>query len=126
MDNSLEIPKIKNFTDLIVWQEAHKLVLDIYKITKLFPKAEIYSLTSQMCRCAVSISSNIAEGFSRKSIKEKTQFYYISKGSLTELQNQLIIAKDLTYIEEEIYKNLESQTILVHKLLNGLIRAIQT
>lgn len=91
MDN----PKIKNFTDLIAWQEAHKLVLLIYKITDQFPQKEIYALTSQMRRAAISVTSNIAEGFSRKSSKEKIQFYYMSTGSLAELQNQLIVSKDI-------------------------------
>lgn len=126
MDESLETSKIKNFTDLIVWQEAHKLVINIYKITKSFPKTEIYSLTNQMCRCVISISSNISEGFSRKGNKEKVQFYYMSRGSLTELQNQLIIAKDLGYTSKETFEFLESQIVIVHKLLNGLIRSLPT
>lgn len=124
MDKILEVSKIKNFTDLVAWQEAHKLVLGVYQITKSFPRTEIYSLTNQMCRCVISISSNIAEGFSRRSSKEKTQFYFMSKGSLTELQNQLLIARDLGYISQEQYTELESQTIIVHKLINGLIRTL--
>jgi four helix bundle protein len=115
-------PTIQSFTDLITWKEAHKLVLMIYKITKSFPKEEIYSLMDQMKRCSVSISSNIAEGFSRKSKKEKIQFYHISRGSVTELQNQLLIAKDVDYISKEDFKNIAQQTISVHKLLNGLIK----
>jgi len=74
--------KIEEFTDLIVWQEGHKLVLQIYKITKLFPKEETYSLTDQMRRAAVSVTSNIAEGFGRQGMKEKVQFYFLAKGSL--------------------------------------------
>jgi len=79
--------KIKSFTDLISWQEGHKLVLLIYAITKKFPKEELFGLVSQIRRCAISITSNIAEGFSRKSKKEKINFYHISLDSLTELQN---------------------------------------
>jgi len=81
----VQTKKIQSFTQLNVWKEAHKLVLLIYKTTDNFPKKETYSLTDQMRRCAISITSNIAEGFSRQSKKEKLQFYYVSKGSLTEL-----------------------------------------
>ena len=82
--------KIKSFTDLNAWKEGHKLVLMIYGITKQFPKEEIFGLTSQIRRCVVSITLNIAEGFSRQSYKEKVRFYSISLGSITELQNQLL------------------------------------
>ena len=115
--------KIKSFTDLDTWKEGHKLVLLIYKITKEFPKDEIFGLTSQMKRAAVSITSNIAEGFGRQSYKEKVRFYLISRGSLIESQNQLLIAKDVKYINEEIFNKTASQTIVVHKLLNGLIKS---
>ncbi|PIR80147.1 MAG: hypothetical protein COU25_01570 [Candidatus Levybacteria bacterium CG10_big_fil_rev_8_21_14_0_10_35_13] len=81
----MQTKKIQSFTQLNVWKEAHKLVLLIYKTTDNFPKKETYSLTDQMRRCAISITSNIAEGFSRQGKKEKLQFYYVSKGSLTEL-----------------------------------------
>jgi len=81
----VQTKKIQSFTQLNVWKEAHKLVLLIYKTTDNFPKKETYSLIDQMRRCAISITSNIAEGFSRQGKKEKLQFYYVSKGSLTEL-----------------------------------------
>lgn len=113
--------KIKSFTDLQVWQEAHKMVLAIYKITKKFPKQEIFGLVSQICRASVSVTSNIAEGFSRRSYKEKLRFYYISLGSLTEIQNQLLIAKDLNYINQSEFGKIAEQTIDVHKLLNAFI-----
>lgn len=76
--------KIKSFTDLNVWKEGHKLVLQVYKLTKEFPKEELFGLTNQIRRAAVSITSNIAEGFSRHSYKEKLQFYSTALGSLTE------------------------------------------
>lgn len=120
MENTL---KIKSFTDLCTWKEAHKLVIAIYNITKNFPKEEMYSLIDQMRRCAISISSNIAEGFSRQSKKEKIQFYYTSKGSLTELQNQLLVAKDVGYINKNNFTTIANQTMLVYKLLNGLIKS---
>lgn len=115
--------KIQSFTDLEVWQEAHRLVLLIYKLTKTFPKEEIFGLISQMRRAAVSITSNIAEGFSRFSYKEKIQFYSMSHGSLTELQNQMLIAKDVGYLNEENFRQLSEQSIIVHKLLNAFIRS---
>lgn len=127
MKNNLQITnKIRSFTDLIVWKEAHKLVLMVYKITKIFPKEELYSLADQMKRCSVSITSNIAEGFSRQGKKEKNQFYFIAKGSLTELQNQLLVAKDVNYTNAANFKEIANQTIIVHKLLNGLIKSSHT
>lgn len=117
-----ESRKIKSFTDLNSWEESHKLVLMIYKETKSFPKEELFGLVSQMRRCAVSVTSNIAEGFSRQSFKEKVQFYSISHGSLAELQNQLLIAKDVGFIEKEKFKELAEQTVICHKIIAGLIK----
>lgn len=117
--------KIKNFTDLITWQEGHKLVLQVYKITKRFPKTEMFALIDQITRAVVSITSNIAEGFGRRNNKEKIQFYYLGQSSLTEVQNQLIIAKDVGYISNEEFKNIWDQTILVHKLISGLIKSLR-
>jgi len=92
--------KIQSFTDLVTWQEGHKLVLDIYKSTKSFPKEEMFGLTNQIRRAVVSITSNIAEGFNRKSIKDKTHFYVMAHGSVAEVQNQLLIARDVQYLEK--------------------------
>lgn len=122
MNDELRIKKIASFKDLNAWKEGHALVLDVYKVTKMFPKDELFGITTQMRRCVVSITSNIAEGFSRQSYKEKIQFYSIALGSITELQNQLIIAHDVGYIFDDIFKELEQQTIVVHKILNGLIK----
>lgn len=118
--------KIQTFTDLNTWKEAHKLVLVIYEETKNFPREEIFGLVSQMRRCAVSITSNIAEGFSRQSYKEKIQFYSIAQGSLTELQSQLLVAKDVGFISVEKYQEIENQLIICHKLLNALIKKSKT
>ena len=118
--------KIQSFTDLHAWKESHKLVILIYKITKSFPKEEMYSLSDQMKRCSVSISSNIAEGFARQSKKEKVQFYFMSRGSLTELQNQILIAKDVGYCNKEDFTTIAQQTVVVHKLLNGLIKSAKS
>lgn len=114
--------KIKSFTDLNAWKEGHKLVLDIYKITQKFPKEELFGLTNQLRRAAVSLTSNIAEGFSRNSFKERIQFYHVSLGSLTEIQNQLLVARDIGYISEGDFKEIAEDTITVHKIINGLIK----
>jgi|SRR3989338_5746456 len=115
--------KIKNFTDLKVWQEAHILALQVYKITDTFPKQEMFGLVSQLRRAAVSITSNIAEGFSRISSKEKVHFYSISHGSLSEVENQLILAKDLGYLEIASFEKTSAQLLYVHKILNAFIRS---
>ena len=115
--------KIKSFTDLNAWKEGHQLVLLIYKATKSFPTEERFGLIDQMRRCSVSITSNIAEGFSRKSSKEKAQFFYMSLGSIAELQNQLLIARDIGYITRDDFKNIADKTIIVSKLINGLIKS---
>ncbi|MEK9154831.1 MAG: four helix bundle protein [Patescibacteria group bacterium] len=117
-----ESNKIKSFVDLDVWKEGHKMVLDIYEITKHFPREEQFGLIIQLQRAAVSFTSNIAEGFSRNSYKEKVQFYSIALGSLTEIQNQLLIAKDIGYITCENFDNLFDQTVKVSRIANGLIK----
>lgn len=116
--------KIRSFTDLVAWQKGHDLVIEIYIITKGFPSEEKFGLSDQMRRCAISITSNIAEGFSRKSKKEKSQFLYISLGSITELQNHLFIAKDLKYLSENKFNQLMENTITISKLINGLIKSL--
>ena len=115
--------KIKSFTDLRAWQKGHELVLTIYNITKQFPKEEMFGLTNQLRRAVVSITSNIAEGFSRQSYKEKVRFYFMSLGSLTEIQSQLLIAKDISYITKEDFDKIAKQTVEVSKVLNGLIKS---
>jgi len=92
--------KIINFQDLRIWQKGIEIVKDIYILTKRFPKEELYGLTSQMRRSAVSIPSNIAEGFRRYHNKEYKQFLYIALGSCAELETQIIIANELDYISD--------------------------
>ena len=115
--------RIKSFTDLSAWKEAHGLVLMIYESTKRFPNEEKFGLVNQLRRAVVSISSNIAEGFSRNTNKEKVQFYYTALGSLTEVQNQLIISKDITFLDKRQFEKLMQQVITVSKLLNGMIKS---
>ena len=117
--------KIITFTDLNTWKEGHKLVLMVYKTTDKFPSKETFSLIDQMRRAAVSLTSNIAEGFTRAGIKEKIQFYLMAKGSLTELQNQLYVAKDVGYLKESSFATIYDQSIIVHKLLTGLIKGVR-
>jgi len=114
---------IRTFTQLNTWQQGHKFVLLIYEITGKFPNSEKFGLVNQMRRAAVSVTSNIAEGFCRNSRKEKIQFYRTSLGSLTEIQNQLIIAKDLALIKYEDFEKAFEQSVTVSKLINGLIKS---
>lgn len=115
--------KIKSFTDLHTWQEGHAFVVLIYKMTRNLPADEVYGLKSQMQRAAVSITSNIAEGFSRQTFADKVHFYHMAKGSLTELQNQLLIARDVGYIDKRMFGGLAGQSKIVQGLLVGLIRS---
>lgn len=115
--------KIQSFTDLIVWQEGHKLVLTLYKETRFFPKEETYGLTNQLRRSAVSLTSNIAEGFGRKKMADRLRFYHIAQGSLMELQNQFLIARDVGYLDKRSFLRLANQSISVQKLLSRLVKA---
>ena len=114
---------IQVFTDLNTWQAGHQLVLIIYNVTKDFPADEKFGLTTQIRRASVSVTSNIAEGFSRISYTDKKHFYVMAHGSLTELQNQLMIARDVGYMSETTYAKCFEQSVTVHKLLTGLIKA---
>ena len=115
--------KIVTFKDLNAWKEGHELVLMTYRLTKRFPKDELFALTSQMRRAAVSITSNIAEGFGRSGVNDRAHFYTIAHGSVTELQNQLLVSRDVGYISDVEFENVEIQSVIVHKILTGLIRA---
>ena len=119
------IEKSKSFEDLIVWQKAHAFVLDVYSFTNSFPKSEIYGLTSQFRRSAVSIPANIAEGFKKKTKLDKSRFFNIAQGSVEECKYYLILSKDLNYGETI---KLKSQIAEVSKLLeaynNSLLNSI--
>lgn len=110
--------------DLIVWQKSIDLVTEIYKITKNYPKEEIYGITSQIRRSSVSIPSNIAEGYGRKSEKELAHFLYIALGSLSELETQCIISYNLNFIDENQKIFLEKEFTSIFKMLTALIRKI--
>src|SRR3989344_524737 len=115
--------KIRRFTDLHAWQEGHKLVLMVYRNTETFPDKEKFRIIDQMRRAVISLTSNIAEGFSRRSSKEKNRFYCMAQASLVELQNQLIISRDIGYLPNDDFKIIADQSIVANKLLNGLLKA---
>lgn len=105
-----ESKKIRSFTGLDAWKEGHRLV------------KELFGLTSQLRRAGISFTSDIAEGFSWHSYKEKLQFYSMALGSLTEIQNQLLVARDIGYITKIEFDKIAEQTIAVSKITNGLIK----
>lgn len=111
--------KINSFTEIIAWQKAHQLVLSVYKATEKFPKNELYCLIPQMRRAAISIPSNIAEGFKRKGKKDSGHFYNISEGSLEELKYQLLLSRDLKYISLSEYNQFTCQCDEVGRVLSG-------
>lgn len=115
--------KIQSFTDLNAWKESHKFVLLVYRKTTSFLKEEVFGITNQIRRAAVSIVSNIAEGFGRQSYKEKVQFYSIAQGPNLEIQSQMLVARDLQFLKEKDFQEIADQSIAVGKLLSGLIRA---
>ena len=112
---------MRNHKDLIVWQKSMKLVKDLYQITQVFPKEEIYGITSQMRRAAVSIPSNIAEGYGRGHDKELIQFLYISLGSASELETQLIICNDIHYLSTQSFEELNSLNNEIIRMLSSII-----
>ena len=113
---------MKNFKELKVWQRAHELAKFIYKITKEFPQDEKFGLVSQMRRAAVSVASNVVEGFHRYSAKVSVNFYNISDASLEELRYQLLLSKDLNYLSNEDYDESLKLSEEVSKMLRSWIR----
>lgn len=121
----VERKKAVKFTDLDAWQHAHILAVHIYKTTTDWPINEQYGLTSQIRRAAVSVTSNIAEGFSRQTKTDKRHFYIMAHGSLTEIQSQLLIARDIDYLQNTVFDDLANKTVATHKLLTGLIKSLK-
>jgi four helix bundle protein len=121
----MEKTKIKNFTDLLIWQRGHQIVLKIYKITKEFPSEEKFALTDQLRRAAVSITSNIAEGFGRDKMNDKAHFYTMALGSIYEVQNQLLIAKDVRYLDGGECEILFNECMEISKMSLALIKKIR-
>jgi four helix bundle protein len=116
---------VKDFTDLIAWQKAHQLILLAYRISKDFPVSEQFALTNQFTRATVSVTSNIAEGFGRATVKDKRNFYVIAKGSVLELRSQAMIAKDLGYLDIVRFNEFEQNAVEVIRLISGIIRSAQ-
>lgn len=112
--------------DLQVWRDGHDFVLELYKVTQKFPRDEQFGLINQIRRAGVSFTSNIAEGFSRFSYKEKAQFYSISLGSLTEVQSQLLIGRDLGFMTKDEFDRLAERSLILSKMTNGLIKKTKT
>lgn len=123
IESRVKSKKIEAFTDLIAWQQAHTLVLAVYKLINEFPKKEEFALSSQLRRALISITSNLAEGFGRKTVPDRLHFYIIAQSSLTEVQNQLLLACDLGYLEKESFTKTSQLSVVVHKLIGGLIKA---
>jgi four helix bundle protein len=113
--------KIKTYRDLIVWQKSIKLVTEIYTITNKYPKNELFCLTNQIRRCAISIPSNIAEGYGRNSKQEYIRFLNISMGSLFELQTQLEISLNLNFLEKTDYIKIYDDTKEIERMLCSLL-----
>ena len=116
--------KVTRFEDLRVWQDALELAVVVHKTTKAFPDDERYGITSQIRRAASSISANIAEGFGRRSLKDKTHFYTMAYGSILEVKNFLHLSFRLEYIEEDPVQSLLDTALSIQKQLNALIRTI--
>jgi len=114
--------KAKSFRDLLVWQRAHELVLEVYKVTQHYPTEERFGLISQMRRAAVSVPANISEGFAKKGRKDKMNFYNIAQGSLEELKYYLMLSQDLGYLQtiDTIFQKSEEVGRLLSRLLTSL------
>lgn len=115
-----------NFKDLLVWQKSVDFVTEIYVKTEIFPKNEIFGIVSQMRRASVSIPSNISEGHSRRSTPDFIQFLKIARGSCAEIETQLLISKNLNFLDDNSYEFLESQIIEISKMINSLITSLKT
>jgi len=122
---NLKKTQIKTYRDLVVWQKSMILVTEVYKTTRSFPRDEIYGLIGQMRRCAVSIPSNIAEGYGRNSSNDYVRFLRMAMGSLYELQTQFDISSSLGYITEDHYGKLFESSREVERMLSSLIRKLE-
>ncbi len=114
----------KSFTDLVVWQRAHEFVLDVYKVTRIFPVEERFALCSQFQRAAISVPANIAEGYKKLSKADKLRFLNIVQGSLEECRYYIILSRDLLYINIETYNELIGKVEETSKLLNSYVRGV--
>jgi len=116
---------MKDFHSLKVWEKAHALTLAVYKSTEQFPKQELYSLTNQIQRAAVSIPANIAEGCGKDSNAELKRYFSISMGSASELEYLLLLARDLGYLQADIYQPIQNDLVEMRKMLNAFIQKLK-
>jgi four helix bundle protein len=116
---------MKDFKELKVWSKAHQLTIDIYRMTRVFPRDEMYGLTSQLRRSSASIGANIAEGCGRRSDGEMARFLQIARGSASETEYHLLLAKDLGFLQERDFHNAEQRIIEVQRMLTSLVQRVQ-
>ena len=116
---------MKDFKELKVWSKAHELTIAIYGLTRTFPREEIYGLTSQVRRSAASIAANIAEGCGRRSDGELARFLQIARGSASETEYHLLLAKDLRFLSESDYQSTEKKILEVQRMLTSLVQKVQ-
>jgi four helix bundle protein len=116
---------MKDFKDLKVWEKAHGMTVAVYSASRGFPKEEIYGLTSQLRRAAVSVSANIAEGCGRRSDGEFLRFFQIARGSASEVEYHLLLARDLKLLPASAHNELEKQVAEVQRMLTALVTAVQ-
>ena len=119
------INKITSFKDLEIWQEAHSLVLEVYGVTRDFPREEIYGLISQIRRSAVSVAACIVEGHSRNTTKEFIKFLFDARGSCAETKYHLLLSKDLGYINSGVFEKLNNRYEILGKRINSLINSLE-
>lgn len=117
---------MQDFKKLVVWQKTHALTVEVYRQTTGFPKDEVFGLTSQIRRAASSIGANIAEGCGRSSNAELNRYLNISAGSASELENHLLLSRDLGYLPEDEYDKLFQSTVEIKQMLSGLIKKLNT
>jgi len=117
--------KFTSFIEMPLWQKAHKLVLDIYGLSALFPKEEVYGLTSQMRRSALSVSGNISEAFGRFHYLDKNKFYFNARGSLEETRNYLIVSQDLGYTTPEVFHTVMDNINAISEELNTVVKSLR-
>ena len=116
---------MKDFKELKVWEKAHALTLAVYQETRCFPREEVYGLTSQLRRAAASVAANIVEGCGRRSDGEFTRFLQIARGSASELEYHLLLARDLQMLGEQAFRSLDTKIVEVERMLTGLVKKVQ-
>jgi four helix bundle protein len=116
---------MKDFRSLKVWEKAHALTLEIYKSTDQFPKHELYSLTNQIQRAAVSVPANIAEGCGKDSDAELKRYFLIAMGSASELEYLLLLACELGYLQRDTYQSIQNDLVEMRKMLNSFIQTLK-